>query len=327
MFDGKAFGQEIVAATKAHVDKALAPIIARLSDLETRLLAIPDADAVANVVTTKIGNDLLDLRRAVEAIPEAPILPDIPAMIAEAIASIPLVEPAKSVDPIEIKAMVEEAVGAIPAPQPGKDVDMDAVALQVTETVERILAGWERPENGTSVTVEDVRPLIDGEIAKAVAAIPVPKDGCGIKELLIDRAGNLVATMDDGRMKDLGPVVGHNGVDVDMGAVERAIAEKVAAIPIPKDGVDGVGFDDMSCEIRDDGVYLVWEKGEVIKEARLPVPIDRGVWKEGTYKQGEAVTWGGSLFIAQKDTTTKPETPGSDWRMAVKRGRDGKDKA
>lgn len=53
--------------------------------------------------------------------------------------------------------------------------------------------------------------------------------------------------------------------------------------------------------------------------------IDRGVWKEGPYKRGDGVTLGGSFFIAQRDTTTKPETPNCDWRLAVKRGRDGRD--
>ena len=36
------------------------------------------------------------------------------------------------------------------------------------------------------------------------------------------------------------------------------------------------------------------------------------------------MTWGGSLFIAQADTEAKPET-NDDWKLAVKRGRNGKD--
>jgi collagen type III alpha len=54
--------------------------------------------------------------------------------------------------------------------------------------------------------------------------------------------------------------------------------------------------------------------------------IDRGVYKAGeTYEPGDAVTWGGSLWIAQKQTDAKPDTPESGFRLAVKRGRDGKD--
>jgi hypothetical protein len=37
-----------------------------------------------------------------------------------------------------------------------------------------------------------------------------------------------------------------------MAALERHITEAVAAIPRPKDGADGVGFDDMDLEISDE---------------------------------------------------------------------------
>ena len=51
----------------------------------------------------------------------------------------------------------------------------------------------------------------------------------------------------------------------------------------------------------------------------------RGVWKEGdSYERGDCVTWGGSLWHCEKDTTDKPETSES-WKLAVKRGRDGRD--
>jgi hypothetical protein len=61
-------------------------------------------------------------------------------------------------------------------------------------------------------------------------------------------------------------------------------------------------------------------------ELEFPVPIDRGVFKEGEpYVRGDVVTWGGSLWIAQKATSAKPDSPDSGFRLAVKRGRDGKD--
>jgi hypothetical protein len=43
-------------------------------------------------------------------------------------------------------------------------------------------------------------------------------------------------------------------------------------------------------------------------------------WKEGEYRAGAAVTWGGLFWIAQRNTTTKPNQPDSDWRLAPKRG-------
>lgn len=65
-------------------------------------------------------------------------------------------------------------------------------------------------------------------------------------------------------------------------------------------------------------------RGEKVKEFKfsLPIVIDRGMWREGKFERGDGVTWGGSFFIAQRDTSAKPETS-PDWRLAVKRGRDG----
>lgn len=59
----------------------------------------------------------------------------------------------------------------------------------------------------------------------------------------------------------------------------------------------------------------------------FPVLIDRGVFREGNlYKAGDCVSFGGSIWTAKEDTDSKPgEGPDSGWRLAVKRGRDGKD--
>ena len=40
------------------------------------------------------------------------------------------------------------------------------------------------------------------------------------------------------------------------------------------------------------------------------------------YERGDAVTYGGSLWIAQRDTNEYPRGEDSGWRLAVKRGRD-----
>jgi hypothetical protein len=74
---------------------------------------------------------------------------------------------------------------------------------------------------------------------------------------------------------------------------------------------------------------LRFARGDVSKEFRLtmPVVIDRGVYQSGKqYEQGDAVTWGGSMWIAKEATEAKPDS-GEGWRLAVKRGRDGKDAA
>ncbi len=114
------------------IDKATAPLIAdnkalteRLADLEKRLDSAPgpkdgkDVEAVAVLVHERIKGQLDTMQAAVEAIepaPEMSELPDIPALIEEAVA---------------------EAVKAIPAPQDGKD-GSDGRLPMIAEWIERV---------------------------------------------------------------------------------------------------------------------------------------------------------------------------------------------
>lgn len=340
---------DVATVTRQLVEKAVAPIASRLDALERGLAELPvpkdgrdaDEEAVAAIVAEKIAGELADLRSAVEAIPEAPELPDVAGMIAEAMATIPA-----PVEPDAIKVMIDDAVGAIPAPRDGRDADPEEIRAMVAEAVETAVSGLPAPRDGKSVTIDDVRPLIDEAVAMAVAEIPAPRDGndgapgrdgldgkdgaagkdgrdgvdgkdgapgrdgAGVAGAVIDRAGNLVLTLTDGTTRELGLVVGKDGAP-------------------GRDGADGVGFDDMIGELREDGAYLVWQRGDVEKEWRLPVPIYRGVWKEGAaYRVGDFVTWGGSLWHCDVDETTeKPDGAAKHWTLAAKRGRDGKDKS
>lgn len=155
-----------------------------------------------------------------------------------------------------------------------------------------------------------------------------PGQGVGISEAMIDQDGVLVLTMTDGSTRSAGHVVGRDGHSVDMAEVEAQIAERVAAIPAPKDGTDGLGFDEMTEELADDGRTVVrrYHRGNQVKEFRhtFAVVLDRGIYREGsTYRAGDGVTWAGSWWIAQDETREKPDS-GKGWRLAVKRGRDGK---
>jgi len=318
--DIKAMMAEIAPVIKEYASSALEPVLARLDEIERRFAAIPvpkdgkDADPVevASIVRAELVSDLKALRDAVDAIPPAPELPDIAGMIAEAMSALP--------DPVSAEAvmeMVNEAVAAIPLPKDGRDgLDVSDVDLTLSEdgctmalrfTIGDMEHAFEVPlpvgpsgENGKDG--KDGRDGIDG------------KDGAGIKDLLIDRDGNLVASFTDGRMKSLGSVIGKDGEPGKDGAPG-------------KDGRDGFGFDDLDMVEGDEGVFLRFSRGDVVKSFRLPVVTDRGVYREGTsYLKGNGVTWGGCFWIAQKDNPEgKPDSPDSDWRLAVKRGQNGKD--
>jgi hypothetical protein len=59
----------------------------------------------------------------------------------------------------------------------------------------------------------------------------------------------------------------------------------------------------------------------------VPGLLDRGPWRSGTrYVRGDVVSHQRSLFICQRDNPAgKPEDSSGDWRLAVMRGRDGRD--
>lgn len=220
----------------------------------------------------------------------------------------------------------------------GKDCDMDAVMARVDE----VLAGLPVPKDGA-----DGRDGADADMealkshcADLIAAIPQPtngrdgrdgdagpagergadgkdgrdgSDGVGLAGAMIGRAGDLVVTLTNGEVKSLGPVVGTNGSDGKDG--ER--------------GPEGFSLRHFDTEFRhaDKTLVLKFEADDTLETHEIFIPYlrDMGVWKEGAaYLEGDGVTWGGSLWTAQKDTAAKPDGS-DDWRLAVKRGRDGKD--
>lgn len=132
------------------------------------------------------------------------------------------------------------------------------------------------------------------------------KDAAGIVDALKD-SGELVLTLADGRIVRTGIRDGEKGAD----------------------GRDGFDLEDFDVEVVDERTFaLKFQRGETVHRYEITIPaiIDAGVYKEGCeYARGDAVTWGGSLWVAQKATGAKPDSPDSGWRLAVKRGRDGKD--
>jgi hypothetical protein len=81
----------------------------------------------------------------------------------------------------------------------------------------------------------------------------------------------------------------------------------------------------------DDGRVIerttVYTSGKVFtRQVTTAAPIDRGVWREGNFRKGDGVSYGGSWFIAKQDTAPTDKPGESDaWRLAVKRGRNGAD--
>jgi hypothetical protein len=313
--------EQFVADLADAIKEATRPLLKRIEELETAAKAVPDVDAM--------------VQRAVTA----------------AVAAIPKPENGKDAEPVDVDAIrseLKEFLGAevakIPRPQDGKSVTVDDVrpilvdetkevfaeiviqAKQAFEQAEKDLAAKfdsaiaaiPKPVDGKSVAVEDVLPELLAAAQEAVDNIPKPSDG---KSVTVDD----VLPVLERAMESL-----HAKWELDF---ERRAAEKferaIDRMPKPKDGKDGLGFDDLSVDF--DGERLVtlnFVRGDIKKshELLLPVIIDRGIFKDGSeYKHFDSVTFGGSLFIAQKDAPQGKPGASDDWRLSVKRGRDGKD--
>lgn len=264
MFDGEAFGKEMVEIVREYLAGELEAILA-----ENKALTEANAAMVERIKALE-DREMPPVLKGDQGDPGEVDMAEVERLIGEA---------------------VDRAVGAIPAAEPGapgRDVDMDEVGKR-----------------------------IDAAVKAAVDAIPAAKagepgkDGLGLANALIDRAGCLVVTFTDGSDKNLGQVVGKDG----------------------EPGKDGETFtlDDFDIEQIDErSISLKFTRGAACHsfELAFAVPIDRGVWSEAKaaeYVRGDAVTWAGSLWIAQKDAPGKPDTADGGWRLAVKRGRDGKD--
>lgn len=186
---------------------------------------------------------------------------------------------------------------------PGKDADPDAIVAKVLEQI----PPPERGEKGDSGP--------QGERGEKGEPGEQGADGINMAGGFVDQRGHLMLTRSNGDIQDAGLVKGADGHDGHDGAPGR-------------DGKDGLGFDDLS--VTHDGhrtFTLAFARGAERKafDFSLPVVLDCGVFREGeTYRAGDGVTWGGSFWIAQAETATKPGEGTEDWRLAVKRGRDGK---
>jgi integrin beta 3 len=166
-----------------------------------------------------------------------------------------------------------------------------------------------------------------------VAAIPAPRDGVDGKDGANGQDGKSI-TIED--VRDLLETAQAKwALEFEIRA-QATLQRAIDAMPKPLDGRDGVdgkdgrdGLDLKNFSAEQDGrsVVLTLKDDERTEEVRLsfPVTIDAGFWKPGMKAEaGDGVTFGGSYWIAQKDTETQPEVGNPDWRLAVRKGRDAR---
>lgn len=204
---------------------------------------------------------------------------------------------------IDESAIATRVAALVPPPSNGKDgengkdavVDYDKITEQVRATLPAIVA--------TEVGKVPL-PTVDTDaiVTRAAAHIPIPRDGRDGKDAVV------------------------NIEEIITRVAELAIPRITAAIPTPKDGEKGDPGKDG--ERGDDGLNAPEEIRSIAREEVMTQQRDfyKGVFVDGNeYRTADAVTWDGSLWFAMRDTGLKPGNGNADWKMAVKKGRDGKD--
>lgn len=343
MFDGKAFGEDMVTIVRGYVDRTLAPLLKDNKALGERVAALAAELAAAREVQASSGAQLTELAEHVRSLPKLDQgeIVELAAEKAAALIDVPVVEPDADAINAQIAVGIEKAIEGLPAVEPLAP-DMAAIEVMVADKVRSAVA-----ESAVDPVPPDMNAIesvigaaVSQQVAKAVAdiplveplapdmaalaelvakavrdavdALPKPKDGSdgvGLTAALIDREGNLVLTMADGHIADVGRVVG-------------------------KDGEHGVPFgpDDIGMDLMEDGrtLKMSFSKGDTAFEfnVQLPVPVYRGVWQEdAAYVDGDMVTWAGSAWHCNAEKATgKPGASPGEWTLAVKAGRPGRDK-
>lgn len=306
------------------IDGSLAPLVESNAVLTAENKALADANAALAV-------RIADLESRSAGIDEALVA----EMLETRLASLPTPEPGKDgkdCDMTEVKALIDgqvaetvsAAFAALPMAkdgEPGKDgadCDMKAVHGMIDEltkaaVAERLaeavaaLPAPEKGEPGADCDMQAVAAMIAERVETAVKAIPAAKDGIGLANALKNSEGHLILTMTDGSTHDIGMIDG-------------------------KDGQDGKTFtlDDFDIIPLDDprDYKFCFTQGDTMHSFELEMPgfVDKGVWRDtDAYRKGDGVTWAGSFWIAQRDNPAKPDTADGGWRLAAKKGRDGKD--
>lgn len=333
MLDPEALAEITGQIVREHVAKSIVPLVeetARLRErvavLEAREAPAPDADLIRQLVA-----------EAVAALPPAepgkdgkdfePDMAEVERLLNAAVdrrfADLAPPKDGASVTIEDFRPLIDDAVAvavaALPPGEPGEpgaDADPATIARMVDEAVALVPS----PKDGTSVTIEDVRPLIDDAVASAVAAMPAPKDGVGLAGALIDRDGALVVTLTDGTLRTLGQVVGR---DYDPAILASAVADAVAEIPTPKDGEPGADADPAVIQrMVDEAVALIPppKDGEPGKDGYGGTA--RGLWDANSgYRAMDVVSFNGSEWRAKRDDPG--ELPGDGWMLSASRGKRG----
>lgn len=206
----------------------------------------------------------------------------------------------------------------------------DGGVLELSPEVERYLelqiSNLPKPKDGekgkdAEINPDELKSLINSAVEKALSdiKIPAPRNGEDGKDAL---ELEILPEIDLEKSYCRGTYAIHNG------GLWRSF-ERTKGLRGWEAVVKGLSNIEVEYdEERTVTIKLQTSTDEVIsKSIIMPVPIYKEIYREGTqYNKSDCVTFGGSIYIALKDTSSKPGSGNGDWRLAVKAGRNANPK-
>ncbi|MER1542372.1 hypothetical protein [Enterobacter cloacae] len=290
----QAIGEEvrdIITAMKLQLEREVKSLVAdAVKDAVAEIPepVVPELSDVKQLVTEAV-------KAAVAEIPE-PVVPELP----------------------DVKQLVTEAVKAAVAEIPEPVVpDLPDVKQLVTEAVKTAVAEIPAP---VVSELPDFTQLVNDAVKLAMPEIPepvIPSDGRDALQI------ELEPCIDETKSYPRGTYATHKG------GLWRSYqkTDGMRGWECIVDGISGINI--KQDEERIFTISLEKASGLVEEKAfSIPVTIYRDVFKAGKeYEPGDTVTWAGSLWHCNETTTDKPGEPGTKgWTLAVKKGRDLRDK-
>lgn len=237
-----------------------------------------------------------------------------------------------------------------PQGEPGADADVAALERTLRELID---AKFTALDAAIQKRVEDAAAAIE-------VVVPTPKDGIDGKDGLPGAAGRDGQDGQDGQDgrdgkdgrdgRDALDLVLLNGIAADRSYSRGTWVQHRGGVFVADRDTDLLGeaalhepdalrMSGWRCVVR--GVVALdfaydGERAFTVRAAltdskqeqqfKLPVVLDRGVWDEQrAYDCGDAVTCEGAMWIAQAPSSKARPGTADAWRLAVKRGRDGRD--
>lgn len=301
----------------AYIERAVAPLNARIKELEERLSKHAEIeDKVASAVSKYVRENPVkdgappspeDVAAAVAKYFEANPVRNgdngqnaTDEQVAFAVAGYLKANPPKDAEPIAVPDVVAELVKS--------DALAPILDLYVEERVE------EHFKSNPVKNGEDGENATDEQVAAAVAAhmkANPPQDG---KSVTVED----ISVFMEAALAKWALEFERRASDVLTKAIEK--------IPTPKDGRDGIEMPTLEY----DGKRTVTLKrlsGEIAAVYKVGLPIHTGYWRDGMLcEEHDVVTHDGNAWRAVRDTKAKPcHENKEDWILFVRKGRDGRD--